>query len=62
MQRRFAVANATDLLDTAIARLQEYGGRAMPVLRDGTLVGMLTMDNVGEFVSVRTALSGRGRT
>jgi Zn-dependent protease/CBS domain-containing protein len=59
MQRRFAVANATDLLDTAIARLQEYGGRAMPVLRDGALVGMLTMDNVGEFVSVRTALSGR---
>jgi CBS domain-containing protein len=59
MQRNFAVADTAELLEPALRRLHEHGGRAMPVLRDGSLVGLLTMDNVGEFVSVRTALSGR---
>jgi hypothetical protein len=31
----------------------------MPVLRHGRLVGLLTMENVGEFISVQTAARGR---
>ena len=30
--------------------------RTMPVLRDGQLVGLLTMENVGEFVMIESAL------
>jgi hypothetical protein len=30
----------------------------MPVIRDGQLLGVLTMDNVGEYVMVQAALRG----
>jgi hypothetical protein len=31
--------------------------RTMPVLQRGALVGLLTMENVGEYVSVQAALA-----
>jgi hypothetical protein len=30
----------------------------MPVVRNGQLVGLLTMDNLGEFLTIRNALRG----
>jgi hypothetical protein len=33
----------------------------IPVIQSGVLVGMVTPENVGEFVMVRTALRGVGR-
>jgi len=56
MSRDFEVAEASDMLEKASARLEACRCHTMPVKRDGQLVGLLTMDNLGEFVMVRQAL------
>lgn len=50
-------ADAVEMLDAALERLQQSRIRTMPVLERGRLVGLLTMENVGEFVSVHAALA-----
>jgi Zn-dependent protease/predicted transcriptional regulator len=50
-------AEAVEMLDTALERLQQSRVRTMPVLERDRLVGLLTMENVGEFVSVHAALT-----
>lgn len=47
------------MLETAFERLQtrEYG--SLPVMHQGQLVGLLTMDNMSEFVAIRAALVQR---
>ncbi len=50
------LADPGEMLAVAFLRLQQCACRVMPVVRDGRLVGLLTMDNVGEFMSVQAAL------
>jgi len=52
-------AEAVEMLDSALERLQQSRVRTMPVMERGRLVGLLTMENVGEFVSVHAALARR---
>jgi Zn-dependent protease/predicted transcriptional regulator len=59
MRRDFQVVEASEMLETALSRLQESRCPAMPVLSRGHVVGMLTLDNVGEFVMIQNALKGR---
>jgi Zn-dependent protease/CBS domain-containing protein len=59
MQRQFQVADAGDMLEGAMERLQACACHTLPVLRDGRLVGLVTMDNVGEFVLIHAALAGK---
>jgi hypothetical protein len=47
------------MIEFAFQRLQGCHCHTMPVLRHGRLVGLLTMENVGEFISVQTAARGR---
>jgi Zn-dependent protease/CBS domain-containing protein len=61
MQRAFQVVDSHDMLEKAVAHLRECGCRSLPVLHNGSLVGILTMENVGEFIMIQKAL-GRGRT
>jgi CBS domain-containing protein len=56
MRRHFAVADPLEMLDGAITRLRDDGGRAMPVLSRGQLVGLLTAENVSELLMIRDAL------
>ena len=60
MRREFEVVDAGDMLDTALARLQACACHTLPVTSRGALVGLLTMDNVGEFLLIQSAM-GRGR-
>ncbi|HEV2750199.1 MAG TPA: site-2 protease family protein [Gemmatimonadales bacterium] len=55
MRREFEVVDAADMLDTALARLQSCACHALPVTSRGALVGILTMDNVGEFLLIQSA-------
>jgi len=56
MRRGFATAEATELVDRALARLRDAGLEAVPVLdASGRLVGLFTLDNVGEFIRLRDA-------
>jgi Zn-dependent protease len=59
MRRDFVVADALDMLDLAFQRLQGHECHTIPVVRHGKLLGLLTMDNVGEFLSVQAATGGR---
>jgi CBS-domain-containing membrane protein len=56
MQSRFQTVEATEMLDAAFRRLQGCECHTLPVLHRGELVGLLTMDNLGEFVAIRAAL------
>jgi CBS domain-containing protein len=56
MQRDFQIVAASDMLDIAFLRLQNCQCRTLPVERQGRLVGLLTMENVGEFISIQTAV------
>ncbi len=56
MTRTFQTADARDLLDQAFTRLQECACPVLPVLDGGRLVGLVTADNIGEYVMIRGAL------
>lgn len=58
MQREFQVADASEMLEMVFLRLQSCDCHTIPVVYRGKLVGLVTMDNVGEFVSVQGALRG----
>jgi Zn-dependent protease len=45
-------------LATAFDRMRQSSCPLFPVTRNGELVGMLTLENIGEFIMVRTALRG----
>jgi len=59
MRRDCHIADAADMMDVALRHLQGRGCPTMPVLRRGKLVGLLTMENVGEFLSVQGAAKRR---
>lgn len=58
MEGRFVTAHPAEMLEVALARLQEQecACQSMPVVVEGKVVGMVTTDNVGELMMVRTAL------
>jgi Zn-dependent protease len=60
MQTRFETVDAAEMLETAFRRLQACECHTLPVTYRGELVGLVTMDNVGEFVAIRSALDSGG--
>jgi Zn-dependent protease len=58
MQREFQMVDSGDMLESAMQRLQECACHTLPVQHAGRVVGLLTMDNVGEFVAIQAALGG----
>jgi Zn-dependent protease/CBS domain-containing protein len=59
MRRECPTAEATEMLESVLARLQGRDCHTMPVVERGALVGLLTMDNVGEFLMIQAAEKGR---
>ena len=49
-------AEAREPLETAIQRMRERSRSALPVLHHGGLVGLITLENVGDLLVVRDAL------
>jgi Zn-dependent protease/CBS domain-containing protein len=56
MQRDFVVTDSHDMLEVAFSRLQACACRTLPVIHGERLVGLLTMENLGEFLRVQSAL------
>ncbi len=56
MQRDFQTVAPSEMLETGFARLQNCQCHTLPVVRNGKLVGLVTMDNVGEFMLIQSAL------
>ena len=59
MDRDFQSASPHEPAEEVLGRLKSSGSHSMPVTRDGQLLGVLSMDNVGEYVMVRAALGAR---
>jgi Zn-dependent protease/predicted transcriptional regulator len=59
MVRVFESADIDDSLESAYERLQTSLAPALPVTRNGRLAGMITAENVGEFLMLRAALGAR---
>jgi CBS-domain-containing membrane protein len=56
MRRDFEAVDSHDMLEQAVQVLQRCGCRSLPVDHNGELVGMLTLENVGEFMMIRSAI------
>lgn len=59
MGKDFLTLEPTEMLETAFAKLQSCQCRTVPVVSRGRLVGIVTPDNVGEFLMIQAALSRR---
>lgn len=60
MITEFKTAEADEMLERAFERIQEAPSSTMPVLQNGELVGLLTMENIGELMAVKNALKNIG--
>jgi Zn-dependent protease/CBS domain-containing protein len=60
MNEQFQTADPSEMLELALSRLRECKCHSIPVVRAGSVVGVLTMENVGELMMIQSAL-GIGR-
>jgi Zn-dependent protease/CBS domain-containing protein len=56
MNRDFVTVDSHEMLEQALAIMRAANSRSVPVIHDGLLVGLLTMDHVGELLMLQTAL------
>ncbi len=56
MRREFETVQANEQLGPVLKKLTETDLRTLPVLRDGRLAGLLTLENVSEFIMIESAL------
>ena len=56
--RECPTAEASEMLETVLGRLQGRDCHTIPVLEHGALIGLVTMDNVGEFLMIQAAERG----
>jgi len=47
------------MLASTLERIERSSARAVPVVEDGRLVGLVTMEHIGEFLMVQDALRRR---
>jgi Zn-dependent protease/predicted transcriptional regulator len=62
MRRDVPLADAQESLEQALALFRKGNCRSIPVKRDGRLAGLLTLDNVREFLAVQSALRQSSRS
>jgi Zn-dependent protease/predicted transcriptional regulator len=62
MRRELQTVDASDMLETGLRVLQACGCHTVPVIRREALVGLLTTENVGEFLAIQAALDAARRT
>jgi Zn-dependent protease/predicted transcriptional regulator len=55
MRSTFPVVDAGDVLEDAFKKLQECECATVPVMQDGKLVGLVTSENLGEYLMIEAA-------
>lgn len=58
MKEDFESVGSTEMLTAAFERMQPSELHTLPVMQNGQLVGLLTLDNLAEFFMVQSALRG----
>jgi Zn-dependent protease len=61
MRPEVDVVDPREMLDDVFARLQGQESRSFPVVSAGRVVGLLTPENLGEFLRIQAALAGGRR-
>jgi Zn-dependent protease/CBS domain-containing protein len=56
MRRDVPEVDSHDMVETALMRLQESGAKTLPVTHNAQLVGLITAENITEFLMIRSAL------
>jgi Zn-dependent protease/predicted transcriptional regulator len=56
IRRNLPEVDSYEMLEFALTRLQESGSKTLPVTHGGQLVGLITMENVTEYLMIRSAL------
>jgi CBS domain-containing protein len=59
IEREFQTAEPNEMLETVLARLAASPARVLPVLEDGRLIGLVTAENLGEYLMIQNALHRR---
>jgi CBS-domain-containing membrane protein len=61
IRRDLSEVDSHDMLEMALMRLQETGSKTLPVTHGGQLVGLITAENVTEYLMIRSALQVASR-
>jgi CBS domain-containing protein len=61
MRSESPVAEPAEMLEPVFQRLREWGSNTIPVVQTGRLVGLVTMDSLGEYLLIEAALQKRGQ-
>jgi CBS domain-containing protein len=61
IRRNIPTVDSHEMVETALLRLQESGAKTLPVMHLGRFVGLVTSENITEFLMIRSALRTAGK-
>jgi CBS domain-containing protein len=61
IRRDLPEVDSHEMIEMVLMRLQESGSKTLPVTHGGQLVGMITMENITEYLMIRSALQVANR-
>lgn len=59
MRKEFEVIDSTQMLDRMAQQIQANEQKILPVVHNGDLVGLITVENIGEFLMIQRAIQAR---
>jgi Zn-dependent protease/CBS domain-containing protein len=62
IRRNVPTVDSHEMVEMALMRLQESGTKTLPVMHRGSFVGLVTSENITEFLMIRSALKTEGAT
>ncbi len=60
VRRDVPAVDSHEMVESALVRLQESGAKTLPVMHAGQFVGLITAENITEFLMIRSALRAAG--
>jgi CBS domain-containing protein len=57
IRRNVPTVDSHEMVEMALMRLQESGAKTLPVMHRGRFVGLVTSENITEFLMIRSALN-----
>ena len=62
IRRNVPTVDSHEMVEMALTRLQESGAKTLPVMHRGRFVGLITAENITEFLMIRSALKTAAAT
>ena len=56
MRQDITEVDSHEMVEAALQRLQETGSKTLPVTHNGQLVGLITSENITEYLMIRSAM------